>query len=115
MKASRFQHQISRENAESYYVYVDQVGVNFEIRVNPGKLMEQGEIYEPGFPYGAAIYSGQWGSTEFFELLVLDLDRENMLVSFAFQVRATALNSGATKVNYDGILKDLPLTAVPNP
>lgn len=112
MEASRFQHTIDKFNAEhpeTYYTYVDQVGLNFEIRMNHWTLFTGGQEFE--YAQGATIYSTQWGSIQHFDLTIERLDRENMLMDVHFTVQATSLNNGQTSINYEGFLSDLPLTA----
>ena len=115
MTAGRFQHTINTHNSEqpeTYYTYVDQVGLNFEIRITHWTLLAEGQQFE--YANGATISSGQWGSIQHFELIIDKLDRENKLMDLSFAVRATSLNTGQTSINYEGYLTGLPLTAEPN-
>ena len=114
MTASRFNHNIERfnpEHRETYSTYVDLTGLNFSISMDHWTLFEEGQQFTYGA--GAAIYSGQWGSVEQFELKIVKLDRVNMLMDITFRVKATALNTGRTSIDYEGFISDMPLTQNP--
>jgi len=104
---SRFSHNIS-SSGERYRLYLDYFPYgNMDVFLeDPSKIVE-GMTYQR--LEGAGFFSTQLGSYESGSITVEKLDRENMLLTISFQLKATVLDNN-TRFEMSGTLIDMPLT-----